>query len=111
MRVLLCLCRHSSYCTNGVATVCPAGRYGTATGLTSSASCTACPSGKYSAATGATSADACGATDPGYYAAEGSSAQTPCGGSALVCAGSERSSPATVSTGFYTSGGTALTVS
>ena len=100
----------SSYCTNGVATECPAGRYGTATGLTSSSSCTACPSGKYSAATGATSADACTATDPGYYAAEASTAASPCGDPSLVCPGSERSAPLSVSTGFYSSGGTAVTV-
>mmetsp|Transcript_17180 Transcript_17180/g.21407 ORF Transcript_17180/g.21407 Transcript_17180/m.21407 type:complete len:905 (-) Transcript_17180:437-3151(-) len=121
------LCPPGSYCVKGVAHPCPAGSYGSSTGLTSptcdgpsqagfytpagstSARQIACPPGRYGLP-GMTNENCTGSAAPGYYtpAASSSPRQMECGGEMVYCpAGAAR--PFNVSVGYYSVGGTSTT--
>ena len=67
-------CASGSYCSAGVATLCPAGYFCPL----SSYAAEICPAGTYSAAVGATSSDTCVQCPPGAFCGAGSTAPTLC---------------------------------
>eukprot|EP01031_Cornospumella_fuschlensis_P026613 gene26613-32162_t len=123
--VLPTICAPGSFCEDGhVATLCPAGRYGSSFGLKDrecSGVCqpgyfcppgsvsprqVPCPAGRYGDGFRLQNSNCSGLCSPGYYCPLGSSSskQVPCGSSLYYCPlGS--SEPTLVSKGFYTAGG------
>jgi hypothetical protein len=81
-------CTQGSYCTNGVSTLCPAGNFGSSTGLSSS-SCS-------------------GSCIAGYFCGAGSTSSNvnPCGAINVYCP-TGSGAPITVSTNYYTTPTTA----
>jgi len=74
---------------------------GTATTRTGQSQCTAgnyCVSGVQTAA-----------SDGYYVSTAGATAQTACGGNTVYCPGTSRTAPTTVTSGYYSTGGTATT--
>ncbi len=92
-------CSKGEYCSGGVRSQCPAGKYGGSTGLQSLSACTDCDAG-YVCAAGSTSAQGA-VTDGG--------AATPCGSAGVYCpVGS--STPTTASPGQFTANDVSGTV-
>eukprot|EP00947_MAST-08B_sp_MAST-8B-sp1_P002249 g2249.t1 len=95
------ICPAGMYCSQGVAHLCPAGRYGSAAGLTDPNCSGPCGQG-FACPEGSTSPDAkTGVCQAGYYCATGSSTtESPCGGADVYCPRGS-AAPLPVQQGYY----------